>query len=285
MNPSWYDLLGVEPGAREAEIRSAWKAAIADLDPADRRFRVLNRAAEVLLDPEQRAAYDAELAVDGPGEATVDDDEVDEALGFETGASAPSSTSGQNETGASAPSSTSGHSGHSGHSGRGQRVVPGWALVVAGVVAALVVGACTLLAVTSPSDASIAASTRDAQSTAERAIVPILSYDGSQQGDLDADQLAAEAYMTADYKKEYAKLFQVIKDNAPETKTVVTAEVIASGIVRSGDDRVSVLVFVNRPTTNKLDLEPVVYKDQVTVTLQRVGNSWLVDDLLTSPTS
>ncbi len=164
-------------------------------------------------------------------------------------------------------------------------MIPGWALVVAGVVAALVVGACTLLAVTSPSDASIAASTRDAQSTAERAIVPILSYDGSREGDLDADQLAAEAYMTADYKKEYAKLFQVIKDNAPETRTVVTAEVIASGIVRSGDDRVSVLVFVNRPTTNKQLKEPVVYKDQVTVTLQRVGNSWLVDDLVTSPTS
>jgi Mce-associated membrane protein len=276
VNPSWYDLLGVEPGAGEAEIRSAWKAAIADLDPSDRRFRVLNRAAEVLLDPEQRAAYDAELAVDGP----VDDDEA-VALGFETGASAPSSTSGES------PFSTSGasDSSTSGHSERGQRVVPGWALVVAGVVAALVVGACTLLAVTSPSDASIAASTRDAQSTAERAIVPILSYDGSKKGDLDADQLAAEAYMTADYKKEYAKLFQVIKDNAPETKTVVTAEVVASGIVRSGDDRVSVLVFVNRPTTNKLDSEPVVYKDQVTVTLQRVGNNWLVDDLVTSPTS
>ena len=29
---------------------------------------------------------------------------------------------------------------------------------------------------------------------------------------------------------------------------VVTAEVVASGIVRSGDDRVEVLVFVNRPT-------------------------------------
>ena len=64
---------------------------------------------------------------------------------------------------------------------------------------------------------------------------------------------------------------------------MVTAEVIASGIVRSGDDRVSVLVFVNRPTTNKQIKQPVVYKDQVTVTLQRVGDSWLVDDLVTSP--
>jgi Mce-associated membrane protein len=254
-SPSWYDLLGVEPGATEPEIRSAWKAAIADLDPSDRRFRMLNRAAEVLLDPEQRAAYDAELVVD------------DAPPLVEEGAQAPVSKPG--------PSTDS-----SSTSGWARRVVPGWALVVAGLVAALVVGACTLLAITSPSDASIAASTQDAQSTAERAIVPILSYDYAH---LDEDQQAAEGYLTADYKKDYAKLFEVIKNNAPQTKTVVTAEVIASGIVRSGDDRVSVLVFVNRPTTNKQVKEPVVYKDQVTVTMQRVGNSWLVDDLVTSP--
>ena len=53
---------------------------------------------------------------------------------------------------------------------------------------------------------------------------------------------------------------------------MVTAEVVASGIVRSGDDRVSVLVFVNRPTTNKQVKDPVVYKDQVTVTMQQVGD-------------
>ena len=89
--------------------------------------------------------------------------------------------------------------------------------------------------------------------------------------------------MTAEYRDEYAKLFEVIKANAPETGTKVSAEVVASGIVRSGDDRVAVLVFVNRPTTNKQLEEPVVYKDQVTVTMQKVGDEWLVDDLMTSP--
>ena len=43
------------------EIRAAWKTAIADLDPGDRRFRALNEAAEVLLDKDRRAAYDASL--------------------------------------------------------------------------------------------------------------------------------------------------------------------------------------------------------------------------------
>ena len=62
MTASWYDVLDVEPTATADEIRAAWRSAVADLDPTDRRFRVYNQAAEVLLDPERRAAYDAELA-------------------------------------------------------------------------------------------------------------------------------------------------------------------------------------------------------------------------------
>jgi Mce-associated membrane protein len=249
VSPSWYDVLDVDPRASEAEIRAAWKAAIADLDPSDRRFRLLNQAAEVLLDRDERAAYDAGLEA-GPLVAGDHAPLVDE------GAPAPVSKPAD------------------------PRLVPGWLLVAVAVVAALVVGACAAVAATAPSDASIADATRQAQGAAERAIVPILSYDAAH---LDESQRSAEGFMTADYRSEYDKLFEVIKANAPETGTKVTAEVVASGIVRSGTDRVAVLVFVNRPTTNKQLKEPVVYKDQVTVTMQKVGGDWLVDDLVTSP--
>jgi Mce-associated membrane protein len=255
--PSWYDLLGVEPVASTDDVRAAWKTAIADLEPSDRRFRVLNQAAEVLLDGDRRAAYDAELLA-----AELDAHERETALAEsqEEGEATPSEPVGT-------PAGAA-------------RSVPGWLLVAVAAVAALVVGACAVVAATAPSDASIADATRQAQVSAERAIVPILSYDAR---DLEASQRAAAGYMTADYRAEYDKLFEVIKANAPGTGTTVTAEVVASGIVRSGEDRVSVLVFVNRPTTNKQLEQPVVYKDQVTVTLQKVGDDWLVDDLLTSP--
>src|SRR5918995_6807333 len=62
MSVSLYDLLDVDEHATPEQIRSAWKVAIADLDPTDRRFRAYNDAAGVLLDPGKRAAYDAELA-------------------------------------------------------------------------------------------------------------------------------------------------------------------------------------------------------------------------------
>ena len=69
MNPSLYDLLNVDESATTDEIRASWKAAIADLDPTDRRFRAYNQAAETLLDPERRREYDAELAAAEPAES------------------------------------------------------------------------------------------------------------------------------------------------------------------------------------------------------------------------
>jgi Mce-associated membrane protein len=250
-----YDLLDVSPQATPEQVRAAWKAAIADLEPGDRRFRAYNQAAELLLDSDRRAAYDASLAepeLERELEREVEPERVLEPT-------------------------------HGDSSSAGGRAVPGWLLVGLALLTAGAVGLASWLWFAVPSDASVEESTRTAQVAAERAIVPVLSYDAET---LAEDQAAGAAYLTASYREEYDRLFEVIKDNAPRTGTSVTAEVVASGIVRSGPDdpdRVEVLVFVNRPTTNKQQKEPVVYRDQVTVTMQRVGDSWLVDGLATSP--
>jgi Mce-associated membrane protein len=244
MTPSWYDVLDIESSASADEIRSAWRTAIADLEPGSRRFQTLNQAAEVLLDEQLRAAYDAELAAQAPGPAVE--------------AAAPP---------AAEPGSVR------------ARSVPTWALGLLGALAAVCVSA-AIWAWQAGDDTAVEDATSAAQSAAEQAIVPVLSYDYEN---LEADQKRAASYLTADYRKDYDQLFGVIADNAPSTQTKVTAEVIASGIVRSGEDRVDVLVFVDRPTTNKLTPEPVTYKDQVTVTMQKVGEDWLIDNLVTSP--
>ncbi len=57
---------------------------------------------------------------------------------------------------------------------------------------------------------------------------------------------------------------------------------VASGIVRSGEDRVQVLVFVNRPTLREDLTEPEVFRDQVVMTMERSGDDWLVDDMDTN---
>jgi Mce-associated membrane protein len=248
--PNWYDLLDVEPTATSDEIRTAWRSAVADLDPTDRRFRVYNRAAEVLLDDDRRAAYDAELgalAADEPPEKAPQGEPA--------------------ESSADTP---------------GRRTwwaVPGWVLtVVAGLTAMSV--AFVLVLLTRPSSASVEDDTQAAQSAAERAVVPLLSYDAHH---LDESQAQATPYLTDNERQQYDKLFAVIRQNAPRTGTVVHAKYLASGIVRSGTDRVDVLVFVNQMTTNKQHPKtPVDYKNQVTVTMAKVGDQWLVDGLKTA---
>jgi Mce-associated membrane protein len=158
-------------------------------------------------------------------------------------------------------------------------VVPGWLLsLVAGLTTLAV--AFVLVLLTRPSEASVSSDTEAAQAAAERAIVPLLSYDARH---LDQSQAAATPYMTDNERQQYDKLFAVIRQNAPRTGTVVKAKYLASGIVRSGTDRVAVLVFVNQVTTNKQHPKtPVVYKNQVTVTMAKQGDQWLVDDLTTN---
>jgi Mce-associated membrane protein len=236
--PSWYDLLGVAPDAPADEVRAAWRLAIADLDPTDRRFGLLNRAAEVLLDPVRRTAYDAELAPSEP--------EPEPAAVTET-------------------------------PHRERRAVPGWLLVGVGVVALLVAGAAAVVAVTVPSDQSVDQASGAARAAAERAIVPILSYDAAH---LDESKAAAEGYLTGGYRKEYAKLFDgVIAANAPSTGTVVEADLVSSGVVRADDDRVQVFLLVDQSRTNKAEKKPVVYKNWVTVTMEQVDGDWLVSGL------
>lgn len=254
--PTWYDLLDVPRDASAEEVRGAWKAQIADLEPGDRRFDALNRAAKVLLDPGARAAYDAEH----PDEPLVE--EARQAR-HDTEDSEPCLVTGLR------PSSTTG----------GDRGVPTWLLAGLGVVAAGLVAATTWMWTAQDAGGDDSAA-RAAQVAAERAVVPVLSYDHET---LEADQQEAQALMTGSYREEYDKLFAVLEENAPQTETTVTASVISSGIVRASGDRVQVLVFVDRPTTNRLSAEPVVYKDQVTLSMQRVDGDWLVDDLVTSP--
>ncbi|HXH79199.1 J domain-containing protein [Nocardioides sp.] len=282
MNPSWYDVLDIEPTASHDEVRAAWRAGIADLEPGSRRFQRLNEAAEVLLDKDRRAAYDAELAAQRPEPvlAPTPDASSDARSDVRSGDKSVGSTEGEHDAGATATRPEP------------RRVVPLWLIAAVALVtlAAVAVAAFawsrpqdrletpSLEAISIPNASEVAA--REAQIAAEQAIVPVLSYDYRT---LEADQKRATAYLTGDYRKSYDELFGVIADNAPSTKTQVSAEVIASGIVRSGEERVDVLIFVDRPTVNKLSAQPVLSKDQVTVTMQKVGDEWLVDNLVTSP--
>lgn len=288
LTPTWYDLLGVERGAEPDEIRAAWRSAIADLDPTERRFATLNEAAAVLLDPARRSAYDEELraaeaevapdvapAVEPDVEPVVEPVETVHAEVEPVEISRSARTSSVRR----APS----------------YLLPGWVLGAVAVVAVAAAVLAGVLATHGPGDKVVEATAQlssgskvtdieeralAAQAAAREAIVPVLSYDYRK---LDAAQSAAHGYLTTSYQKEYDKLFALIKRNAPGTQTVVTTKVVDSGIVRADSDRVQVLLFVDRPTTNKASTTAIPYQDQVTATMRRVGGDWRIDNLVTTP--
>lgn len=265
---SWYDVLGVDPGASTEEIRAAWRSGIADLDPSERRFRLLNQAAEVLLDPARRAEHDAALAREErePDEPT-EPDEPHAPADVAPAADAPAAKSA--ESASRLP------------------LVPGWALVVLAVLAVLSVGAATLVWA-QPNERVVASanggneieeSAEQARAVAERAVGPVLSYDYRS---FEESTAAARSYMTTAYQEDYDKLVAALEPNLEEVQPVVEVEVVDSAVVRTSGDRVDVLVFVNRPTLRKGMDEPEIYKDQVTLRMVREDGQWLVGDLSTN---
>ncbi len=260
--PNWYDVLDVDSSATTDEIRAAWRDAIADLTPADRRFRLYNQAAEVLLDPEQRAAHDAELA-----EGAEQEEPTPAPI------AAPASDGGKPLSDEPAPEVDAKKS-------RDLPFIPAWLLVCLAALTALAVAVTAYLFV-QPSEAEIEEAAGSARAAAERAIVPVLSYDYRE---LEASREAAHEFLTSSYRDDYDQLFEgVVTTNAESQQAVVTAEFVASSVVRAGEDRVELLLFVDQATTNSENDKPVVYKNQVRVIMAQEGDEWLVDCLITQP--
>lgn len=318
MSVSLYDLLDVEPSATAAEIRTAWKAAIADLDPTDRRFRAYNDAAGVLLDPAKRAAYDAELALEeqddaqepGPAEPdgvssdapaevhedgheavhvdVIPEDRADRHAEVATGEPEGSSAD-EPRTGAvpaAAPAAADGGP-------------PTWALAAAGVAAALSVALAVVVLLTWPGsvggaspaereDRAVEAedAANDAEAAAEEAIPEVLSYDYRT---LDEDFAEAEDYLTDDFAGKRTALFDqtaesglTLREQVVSEKVVVTARVAATGVTRVAEDgdRATIVVYVDQDS-QKGDGEPRLLQMWATLNMVNEDDEWLLDDICT----
>lgn len=323
-----YDLLDVDESATREEIRAAWKAATADLDPTDRRFRAFNDAAGVLLDEDKRAAYDAELAADREAEgadgadgepavaetpapavvateepaATVPADEPEAATPAPAAAPDEPAEPGGSDEPDETPAPAAPADGASASRTGGP---PRWAVVTAvavGVVSLLLLVAVLALPGTlggeSPNDRADAAD--DAASSAEdavRQLVPIvLAYDYRQ---LDDDIEEASSYLTPEFAAEREEFFEkpVLVDGEPllvdgesvtfreqvvQEKLVVVAEDVGVGVTRVSEDGdvAKVVAFINQ-ASRKGKAAPQTLEMWATLTLERDGSRWLLDDICT----
>ena len=294
-NPTWYDVLGVSRDASPAEIKAAWRNATDKFEPGSGsgQFRMFNEAADVLLDPDRRAAYDASLdaeaqvptesqpvAAEPPPPVALDDESrVDEPAPDQTATHTDPKAERRRERAerrarksAAAPVVTDEPA-----SRRAAILVAVLALLT---VAALV--AAGFFALQVREDAQAAAARDDAPGAAEAAAKAILSYDYRR---LPTDRKRAKEFLTPKYQKEYDKTFkklEVQQDGTPgaavQTKTSVTASVLGSGVMDADPDTARVLVFVNQ-VSKRPGRDPQMFQNRVAMTMKLDEDRWLVDHL------
>jgi Mce-associated membrane protein len=265
---SLYDVLDVEPDATEDQIRAAWKNAIADLGPGDRRFRAYNDAAEVLLDPERRAAYDAELA-DAAEEPEATPEPV--VLAKPEPEPDPEPEPEPDPDPEPEPESVV---------DAGRAPIATWLLAVVGLVAAAVLAVTIWVWVDDGGDDPKPLDTEKnaaaALTAAEKAAVPVLSYDYRT---FDAGIADAESYMTTQYAADHSKLMNELRKDATTQKAVVQAEFKGSAIVRVTDDRADILVLINQ-VIHKAGAEDFVLPVWATLQMVQDDGTWRVDSIV-----
>jgi len=276
VSASWYDVLGVDRSASAEEIREVWKSAIADLDPTDRRFRACNQAAEVLLDPTRRAAYDAELEPEpledeAVGDELLEDEPVeDDLLDEEPPAVGPTDEQAAPE---------------------GRWLVPAWLLIsMAGAILVLLAAALLVVKagdqdvepfswVRGEETTRVEDSADEARQAAEKSVPLVLSYDYRT---LERDHDRAVRVLTGDQLKDYESTWaDGIEPNAAKARAVVETSVVESGVglsnISEDGDRVELLVVVDSQTRNiKVTNRQTL---GLTVTMVRTGGEWLIEDL------
>ena len=306
-NPTWYDLLGVAPDASAEQIKAAWRDATDKFEPGSgtSQFRLFNEAADVLLDPGKRAAYDAELAAATPvAEPAANAEPAPVAPAEEPGV-APDAASEGEAVAATEPAPATGpvespveplaelpSEPPPTEPSAGERVggpigvlaaIPTLVLALLAVVTVAAVVLAVVVGLRLHDRVAVFNAGPDASATAERALTSVLSYDYRH---MEADRDRAATFLTPSYRKQYLKSFNDLLTKGPDgspgpaekTQAVVTADVLDTAVVDAEQDRVRVLVFVNQ-TSVKGDGQPTPFQDRVVATMVRHGDGWLIDNI------
>lgn len=303
MNPTLYDVLGVSRDASREEIRKAWRESADRFEPGEggstKQFRLFNEAAEVLLDPKRRKAYDATLAEeaeDTPEAVAPDRTEPKTPAGKVPGPPMPGASSaaapeavaptpGPRAPWGSPTTSTASTASTAAPSSLSSKMLT--LLILFGILAAVAVGLGAWKgsqgwrALQEQKQAERYQEALDtAPAAAESAAAAVLSYDYRS---LEADRDAAAKFLSDGYREEYVDTFdKLVVESATQTKAAVEAQVLASAAMNSGErdpSKVPVLLFVNQTTSSAASAEPSVALNRVRLDMVEVNGTWLVDGI------
>lgn len=284
-----YDALGVARDADAAQISRAWRRRTRKAGPGSPEFARINEAADTLLDPTRRAAYDASLPAPEPEQALVPApaSTVPGPASDENDPTGPSTARMTGETAeAQAPAPVAEPGAPTSPWRRVGVLAP---LAVLTVLALVSVIMAVTLTHHHHRDQAIASARLEAPTAAQRALAVMLAYDyTSMTADLSRDL----PYMTAAYQKRFTKSFRLLtqsKDGVAsaveQTKSVVTVSISGAAVMDAAPTLVHVLVFADQTSvhhagSNKQEC-PCVLQDRIEVTMVKQDGKWLVDNLQT----
>ena len=257
MSASWYDVLGVDEDATTEQIKAAWRDSIADLSPGDRKFRVCNEAAEVLLDADRRAAYDAEIGVGDAGPEPVTD------VGSEQVATQDEPEPGRKPVPAGA--------------GRTLPHVPGWLLAALALALVLVAGSATYVQASGDDGARVEDAASEATSAAKASVPLVFTYDYRFP---DRDRDRALQVLTGDLQSQYSELWEkAIGPNLEKSKGYAKTTSATAGVACVSDDgeRVGVLVVLDSEAGNVKQTQKLTLS--FTATMVQRGGDWLIEKI------
>lgn len=111
---------------------------------------------------------------------------------------------------------------------------------------------------------------------ADEAATRVYSYSWQTLAD---DRAGARAMLTGDMLRQYDRTMAGVATSSRRDHTVVSADVVGTGLVTATSSYARVLVFVNQRTTGDDLDEPLLNLDRVLVTLVRTGGEWKVSEL------
>jgi Mce-associated membrane protein len=280
-SPTWYDVLGVSRTASPDQIKAAWRLATDKFEPGTGagQFRMFNEAADVLLDPVRRAAYDATL--DDPNATSeppppLAPAETDPTPHVDPKAERRKARARRREEKQTRTADRRMAAAPAAPASRRSVVVAAVLAVLA--VAAVVVA--VLVGLKVRTDNQVADARQQAPAAAEQAAKAIFAYD---YRNMPADLARAKPYLTDNFAADFTKNFKLLEkqdDGSPgpaiQTKTVVKSDVPATSVVDAENGVVRVLAYVNL-TSTRPGRDPQIFQNRVTMKMVKQGDRWLVD--------
>lgn len=109
-----------------------------------------------------------------------------------------------------------------------------------------------------------------------RGLTHVLSYDYTQP---DATRAFADEVLSGQAREEYDTLFASLQERAPGQKLTLSAQVQVAGVEELSAEKATLLVFVDQQSLRKRDEEASVSAAQLSITAERVGDTWVITGL------